>query len=127
MFCRGADGAPIGYPMFIFARRATEIILSTYRKSAKVRHIERDARVAMLSVTSPSPETTRWVSLTGHAHVWQPGEAEVDVLLAGGGGDGRVPEHVAQLVRRRLLDGKRILLRIELDSPELLAIREATR
>jgi len=133
LFCRDADGHPIGYPMMISSRDGADIVFSTYRKSAKVRHIERDPRVALLSFTAaPAPdggELVRWISMTGTAAVWQPTEAELDRVFppAPRTADGRVPDTVGPLVRQRTLEGKRILLRVRLDEPDAVRIEEGRR
>jgi hypothetical protein len=45
LFCRDTTGRPIGYPMRTTACEPEALVFTTYRKSAKVRHIERDPRV----------------------------------------------------------------------------------
>lgn len=123
LFCRDAQAHPIGYPMMIFAQSPTTVFFSTYRKSKKVQHIERDPRVAVLSHERQPGERLRWVALNGVAHLWAPTLAEVDGLFADRGGDARVPDTMLDLVRQRTIEGKRVLLRIELDDPRSVVVQ----
>jgi pyridoxine/pyridoxamine 5'-phosphate oxidase len=127
IFCRDDQGRPVGYPMFIFAQSPTTIYFSTYRKSRKVQHIERDPRVALLSYERDANPPLRWVALNGTASLWAPNADEVEELFANRGNDSRVPDTMGALVRQRTLEGKRVLLRIELDSPEQVTLQEAKR
>ena len=127
LFCRDAHARPIGYPMFIFAQSPAEIFFSTYRKSKKVQNIERDPRVALLSYERDANAPMRWVALNGLAQLWAPTATEVDQLFEGRGGDARVPDTMTALVRQRTLEGKRVLLRIELDSPHDASVNEVLR
>jgi hypothetical protein len=127
LFCRDSQALPIGYPMMIFAQSPTTIFFSTYRKSKKVQHIERDPRVALLSYERDPQAPMRWVALNGTASLWVPTPAEVDELFASKGGDSRVPDTMTALVRQRTLEGKRVLLRIELDNPQEATVQEASQ
>lgn len=126
IFCRDAAGKPIGYPMRIAARRGDEILFSTYAKSAKVRHLEADSRVALLSMRPQGDGTVRWVRMTGRSEIWAPNEAQVDEFFDTGGHESRVPDTVRALVRQRTLEGKRVMVRVSIDAPERLMLEEAS-
>jgi general stress protein 26 len=72
LFCHDSEGHPIGYPMMLVGVRGIELLFSTYAKSAKVRHMRADPRVAVLSVSAGDPADLSWVSLNGTATIWQP-------------------------------------------------------
>lgn len=130
LFMRDANGCPIGYPMTIFARPShnAEIVFSTYRKSAKMRHLERDGRVVVLAMRAVG-DAVQWVSLAGHATVWSPTASELDGLprTMSATHEARVPEGLTGRVRDRLLSGKRVLIRIVLTEPERAALAESRR
>jgi uncharacterized pyridoxamine 5'-phosphate oxidase family protein len=126
IFCRDSAGKPIGYPTRIAARRGEELLFSTYAKSAKVRHLNADPRVALLSMRPEGDDTVRWVRMTGRSEIWAPNEAEVDELFGTGGHESRVPDTVGALVRQRTLEGKRVMVRVSIDTPELLELEEAS-
>ncbi len=127
IFCRDSQDCPVGYPMFIFAQSPTTIYFSTYRKSRKVQRIERDPRVALLSYERDAATPLRWVALNGIASLWAPNAAEIDELFADRPSDPRVPDTMGALVRQRTLEGKRVLLAVVLDAPELASVHEGAR
>jgi len=117
LFASDRRGAPIGYPMTVLAADATEVLFTTYAKSAKVRHLAADPRAAVLLLAPPTPTgPLRWVSLQGRAVVSAPTPAQVEDLFARRGSDPRVPVAVLERTRRRLLDGKRVVITVVVDS-----------
>ena len=127
LFCRDESGGPIGYPMMMVGCSGQELYFSTYAKSAKVRHLERDARVAVLAMTGHDRRTLSWVKMTGLASIWAPAEHEIDELFGEGREEQRVPSTMAALVRQRTIEGKRIVLRVMLEDPEELVVQESSR
>jgi PPOX class probable F420-dependent enzyme len=108
------DGSPTGHPM-IGLWRSGALWFSTYRKSAKVRNVRREARVCCV-VTSP--DAGRAVALSGRAAVMPPGSEippEGEVRVAGA-----VPDAIAERSRERLRSGKRVLIRVTPGHAEFL-------
>jgi hypothetical protein len=103
------------------------LVYTTYRKSAKVGHMERDPRVCVLvSDTPPAGErAVRWASIAGTVRIVSPTEEEISESFAGGRrgpgieesesqeGESRVPAGIGALVQDRLRGGKRVLLLVE--------------
>jgi hypothetical protein len=116
LFCHDEKGGPIGYPMTVVSTAHGMIHFTTYRKSAKVRHLERDPRVSVLSFV-PEGASVRWASAWGTAVFWEPSEADLDEIFASGRDD-RAPAGMAANVRSRILEGKRVLVRVEVDRSE---------
>jgi hypothetical protein len=111
LFCRDGAQRPIGYAMRSVAYRAANrcLYFATYAKSAKVQHLRSASEVACLIGDGEG-----WVSVCGHASVYQPSAAEVDELIGESSPDQRVPESVVTKVRDRLLSGKRCLIGLTL-------------
>jgi general stress protein 26 len=117
LFCRDIAGRPIGYPMRTSAVALEALTFTTYRKSAKVRNIERDPRVCVFA-RSGVDCALRWVSVEGRARIVTPSEEEIQRIF----GDsvvqrdvsvsGRVPTGMNAFVQQRLREGKRILLEV---------------
>jgi len=112
LFCRDGAGRPIGYAMRSVAYRSATrcLYFATYAKSAKVRHLRSAPEVACLV-----GDHEGWVSVCGHASVYQPSAAEVDELIGESSPDQRVPEAVVTNVRDRLLSGKRCFIGLTLN------------
>ncbi len=114
LFCRDRDGCPVGYPMRSTAVTDSAVYFTTYRKSAKVRHLERDPVVRLLCFVTRGDDQAEWVDAGGTAALWSPTAAELDRLLSGPR-DSRVPDGMLDHVRTRILEGKRIMVKVELD------------
>ena len=105
------DGAPACHPM-VGLWRDGALWLNTYRKSAKVRNLTAEPRVACVVVTDDDEPRFRGVVLRGRAEV-----VPAPVAVAGGP-DARaarppgVSAEVTHRVRARLAEGKRVLIRI---------------
>lgn len=110
------DGAPACHPM-VGLWRDGALWMNTYRKSAKVRNLLAEPRVACVVVTDDGDPRFRGVALRGRAD-----------LVASDGADAgprgaRPPAgaaEVAELVRERLAQGKRVLVRIVPESARLM-------
>ena len=114
LFCRDRSGVPIGYPMRTVAVLPGRLLFTTYRKSAKVRNLERDPRTSVLAARW-SESDVRWVHVAGIAEIMAPSEDELDVLFGkrdGGTNDPRVPAGMSGYVRQRIRDGKRVVVAI---------------
>lgn len=121
LFGRDGAGHPIGYPMRIVSVDGGRVHFTTYRKSAKVAHFERDGRAAVLAQQVDDSGVVHWLSVEGTAVVWSPTEAELDAVFSGSAGataEARVPEGMSEFVRRRILEGKRILLTVGVERAE---------
>jgi hypothetical protein len=119
LFCRDASGRPIGYPMRTVACERTALVFTTYRKSAKVRHMERDPRVCVLA-SRVDGSSVRWVSMEGVASIVVPSDGEIERAMGGSGppapggpAEPRVPAGMGDFVKQRLREGKRVLVRVE--------------
>ena len=123
LFCRDSAANPLGYPMRTVACNSSELTFTTYRKSAKVRHVERDPRVCVLASVE-SRSDVRWVSLVGRARVVAPSEEELESLFGASASDGRVPTGMGEFVKQRLREGKRILICV--DELRTAGLREGT-
>jgi Pyridoxamine 5'-phosphate oxidase len=116
LFCRDATGSPVGYPMRTVEVTPATLTFTTYRKSAKVRNIERDGRVCVFAARR-ADGWERWASIGGRARIVTPSEAQIERLFGDGaqaGPDpGRVPAGMSDFVQQRLRDGKRVLIEVE--------------
>jgi hypothetical protein len=118
LFCRDEAGKPIGYPMRTVACEPGALIYTTYRKSAKVRHLERDPRVCVLA-TRWDGGVLRWQSVEGRARVIVPSHEEIDRVMGtphrsgGRGTEPRVPDGMGDFVKLRLREGKRVFVCVE--------------
>jgi PPOX class probable F420-dependent enzyme len=103
------DGAPTCHPMVAFYRDGA-LYMTTYRKSAKVRNLTRDARVACVVTAPDDAPVVRAVVLRGRAEI-VPADAMLGAAASGPrvAGAGR---DVASKVQARLAEGKRIVVRI---------------
>lgn len=112
---RRQDGTPMAYPM---TGRWEDggLEFSTYRKSAKVRHIEGDDRVCCLTVPRDRTADRRALAVWGRATIaatsrerWQ-AAVDRDVRLEGGF---TVPAEVRAKVADRLATNTRVIVRVE--------------
>ncbi|MGH7896928.1 MAG: pyridoxamine 5'-phosphate oxidase family protein [Candidatus Binatia bacterium] len=110
------DGSPTGHPMTaIFWRGA--LYFNTYRKSAKVRNLERDPRVSCLVTTADDDPEPRGVVLDGTAEILA-GEASASFSARDSAGANRLPgekdiaEGLLSRIGDRLRSGKRVLVKI---------------
>jgi hypothetical protein len=112
LFCRDEAGHPMGYAMLTIGYTDGQLLFITYTKSAKVANLRARPDVACVVMSGPQSDAA-WVSLQGHAEVYQPLPAEVDELVPAFSRDARVPDSVVAKVRHRLLTGKRCIIRIK--------------
>jgi Pyridoxamine 5'-phosphate oxidase len=112
---------PVGYPM---TGRLIDGALefSTYRKSAKVRHIERDERVCCVTVPRDSPEDNRALVTWGGAAINEQSRANwLSVSGRERASTGiAVPPEVVKQVSDRIATNKRVVVRVELLSARFI-------
>jgi len=115
---RRPDDTPMGYPMVgRWADGALEF--STYRKSAKVRHVEADPRVCCLCVPRDSELEHRVLAAWGRGFIEMAGRDRWRAAIEGretAPAGIAVPDSVRAKVADRLATSKRVVLRVELES-----------
>jgi hypothetical protein len=104
-----ADGWPTGYPM-VGTHRDGGIEFSTYRASAKVTRVLRDGVASCLVVPRDADGEPTCLWLRGPASLREPGPSPAPGRT---GPVPSVPPEIADQVARRVADGKRGVLRIE--------------
>ena len=111
------DGAPACHPM-VGLYRDGALFMTTYRKSAKVRNLEHEPRVACVVTTDDDAPVRQSVVLRGRAEVLPPGAGMPwmagDPRPAGAGAD------VGRTVAARLAEGKRVVVRVVPDEVRVL-------
>lgn len=122
LFCLDRSRQPVGYAMNVMQCRAGALWFTTYTKSAKVSHLTAAPQACCLVVDESAP-ATRWCSVEGRATVARATTDDVDKLFAAFA-DRRVPEAVLAKVRSRLHDGRRSLIRLDLDRPDDVTVLE---
>jgi len=108
---RRPDGAPTMHPMTGFFAEG-RVTMTTYRKSAKAKNVERDPRAACLVVNGYGKDDVRAVLVRGRGRLRQ---AEITALPAAGREAPKVLASVQGRVAERMASGKRILLDVEPD------------
>jgi PPOX class probable F420-dependent enzyme len=115
------DGSPTIHPMLGLWRDGA-LWLNTYRKSAKLRNIERDPRVCCLVLGGVDDLTPPAVVLRGHAELMPIGTPTPG---ATSGGSETLPAGVTPGIVRRVADrvanAKRVVVRVTPDDTTLLA------
>ena len=111
LLTRREDGAPTMHPMtgtFADGR----VTMSTYRKSAKARNVERDPRAACLVVNGYGKDDVRGVLVRGRGNLRQ---ATMAAPTAGTTEAPKVSGSVTARVADRMASGKRVFLDVEPD------------
>ena len=78
----GADGVPHPMPMWFGVEDDGAIVMTTFRKSQKVRNLERDARVSLLVEDGTVYSELRGAVLYGTAQLIDDTEQVLDILAA---------------------------------------------
>jgi len=107
------DGAPTCHPM-VGMYHGGALYMTTYRKSAKVRNLAREPRVACVVVTADDAPRFGGVVLRGRAELLPPG-ATMPWSTRGAAPTARVPGADADLgraVAAKLAEGKRVVVRV---------------
>jgi PPOX class probable F420-dependent enzyme len=103
----GKDGAPHLTALW-FARDGNTILFETYGRSQKVMNLRRDPRVAILAEAGTTYPELRGVSINGHAEIVD-AEPRLSELMrkivahTGEHGGAAIDEHVAMMVRKRVV------------------------
>ena len=106
LLTRRRDGSPTMHPMTGFFADG-RITMSTYRKSAKARNVERDPRAACLVVNGYGTADVRAVLVRGTAALRR---AEAAAFPTAGRETPAVSASVAGRVAERMASGKRVFL-----------------
>jgi PPOX class probable F420-dependent enzyme len=108
-----ADGSPTVYPM-LGLWRDEALWFNTYRRSAKMRHLERDPRVCCVVLSGDDELHPPAIVLRGEAEIMEPGtmlplgpSGVSDVARPAGVTDGVVTK-----VADRVASAKRVLIRV---------------
>jgi hypothetical protein len=112
LLTRRRDGAPTIHPMTGFFADG-RVTMSTYRKSAKARNVDRDPRAACLVVNGYGKDDVRAVLVRGRGSIRQaamPAPPAADASEAP-----KVSGSVATRVAERMASGKRVFLDVEPD------------
>ena len=116
LLTRRRDGSPTIHPMTGFFADG-RVTMSTYRKSAKARNVERDDRAAALVVNGYGKDEVRAVLVRGRGRLRQ-AEMPVppaDASEAPASEAPKVSGSVTARVAERMASGKRIFLDVEPD------------
>jgi hypothetical protein len=111
LLTRRPDGAPTIHPMVAFFGDGC-VSMTTYRKSAKARNVERDPRAACLVVNGYGKDEVRAVLARGRGALRQ---APLAASPAGAGEAPKVSGSVTARVADRMASGKRVFLDVEPD------------
>jgi general stress protein 26 len=111
LLTRRRDGAPTIHPMTGFFADG-RITMSTYRKSAKARNVERDERAACLVVNGYGKDDVRGALVRGRGSLRQ---AAMAIPESGESETPKVSGSVAARVAERMASGKRVFLDVEPD------------
>ena len=111
LLTRRRDGSPTIHPMTAFFADG-RVTMTTYRKSAKARNVERDERAACLVVNGYGKDDVRAVLVRGRGRLRQ---ATFDALPTAGREEPKVSGDVTARVAARMASGKRVFLDVEPD------------
>ena len=111
LLTRRRDGSPTIHPMTAFFADG-RVTMTTYRKSAKARNVERDDRAACLVVNGYAKNDVRAVLVRGRGRLRQ---ATIEALPAAEREQPRVSGDVTARVAARMASGKRLFLDVEPD------------
>lgn len=111
LLTRRRDGSPTIHPMTAFFADG-RITMTTYRKSAKARNVERDDRAACLVVNGYGKDDVQAVSVRGRGRLRQ---ATIAALPTAEREQPKVSDDVTARVAARMASGKRIFLDVEPD------------
>ena len=106
----GIGGFPHPLPMWFTRDQDGTIRMTTYRKSQKIRNIERDPRVSLLAESGTDYAELKGVVIYGHAELVDDADLVVDTMQRIGGRTG--PAEPADDAMRRTAS-KRLVIRIK--------------
>jgi hypothetical protein len=120
LLTRRRDGGPTVHPMTGFFADG-RVTMSTYRKSAKARNVERDARASCLVVNGYGKDQVRGALVRGRGSLRAAATAAVPAAAPTPTSDApKVSSGVAGRVAERMASGKRIFLDVEPDDAEFV-------
>jgi hypothetical protein len=111
LLTRRRDGSPTIHPMTAFFADG-RVTMTTYRKSAKARNVERDERAACLVVNGYGKDDVRAVLVRGRGRLRQ---ATLAALPTAEREEPKVSGDVTARVAARMASGKRVFLDVEPD------------
>jgi pyridoxamine 5'-phosphate oxidase-like protein len=120
LLTRRRDGSPTIHPMTAFFADG-RVTMTTYRKSAKARNVERDDRAACLIVNGYAKNDVRAVLVRGRGRLRQatiealPAAAREEPPSIAGASHPKVSGDVTARVAARMASGKRVFLDVEPD------------
>jgi hypothetical protein len=118
LLTRRRDGAPTIHPMTAFFTEG-RVTMTTYRKSAKARNVERDERAACLVVNGYGKDDVRAVLVRGRGRLRHATLAALPAAERAESHDAghqpKVSDDVTARVAARMASGKRIFLDVEPD------------
>jgi hypothetical protein len=114
LITRRRDGAPTIHPMTAFFADG-RVTMTTYRKSAKARNLDRDDRAACLVVNGYGKTDVRGVLVRGRGRFRQ---AAMVAPPAAERVAPKVADGIAGRVAERMASGKRVFLDVELETVE---------
>ena len=132
LLTRRRDGAPTIHPMTAFFADG-RMTMTTYRKSAKARNVERDDRAACLVVNGYGKDDVRAVLVRGRGRIRQatlaalPTAERTDAPSPPGvdrDPHPKVSDDVTARVAARMASGKRIFLDVEPESVDAVQLLE---
>lgn len=109
---RRRDGSPTIYPMVAFFADG-RVTMTTYRKSAKARNVERDPRASVLMVNGYAKDDVRGVLVRGRGTIRQ---ATMEAAPSGASDAPKVSDSVTARVVDRMASGQRVFLDVEPDA-----------
>jgi hypothetical protein len=118
LLTRRRDGSPTIHPMTAFFTDG-RVTMTTYRKSAKARNVERDERAACLVVNGYGKDDVRAVLVRGRGRLRQATLAALPAVERAephdAGHSPKVSDDVTARVAARMASGKRVFLDVEPD------------
>jgi len=124
MYVLAADGSARGWPMSAAWKDAT-FIMTTYRKSPKMKHLNQASRMTLVVLGDEGVEPLDYVVAEGRLVLTPIDAGNADAVIArmraGGLADSGHNEHF----RARLMEGKRVLIELHAEHATLLRLEEA--
>src|SRR5262245_57444896 len=111
LLTRRRDGSPTIHPMTAFFADG-RVTMTTYRKSAKARNVERDARAGCLVVNGYGEDDVQAVLVRGRGAI----RSGAMTPPTGRSEAPKVSEGIAERVAERMASGKRVFLDVEPDA-----------
>ena len=113
----GAGGFPHPMPMWFVRDDDGAILMTTFRKSQKVRNLERDPRVSLLAESGLEYQELKGVVFYGSAELIPDTEQVIDTLMAAAGNPAPADAEQHKAIREGMRKNaeKRVLIRVKPD------------